>query len=65
MFHKLQTRLFLTLISVAVIALAIVVMVAIQQTRRQFGAYVARDQMITLNQTAQLFEAPILSGSLT
>lgn len=62
--HKLQTRLFLTLISVAVIALAIVVMVAMQQTRRQFGAYVARDQMITLNQTAQLFEAPILSGSL-
>ncbi|MBP7591902.1 MAG: HAMP domain-containing protein [Chloroflexi bacterium] len=65
MFHRLQTRLFLTLISVAVIALAIVVMVAMQQTRRQFGAYVARDQMITLNQTAQLFEAPILSGSLT
>jgi len=64
MFHKLQIRLFLTLISVAVIALAIVVMVAMQQTRRQFGAYVARDQMITLNQTAQLFEAPILSGSL-
>lgn len=64
MFHKLQIRLFLTLISVAVIALTIVVMVAMQQTRRQFGAYVARDQMITLNQTAQLFEAPILSGSL-
>ncbi len=64
MFHKLQTRLFLTLISVAVMALAIVVMVALQQTRRQFGDYVARDQMITLNQTAQLFEAPILSGSL-
>ncbi len=62
--HKLQTRLFVTLISVAVIALAIVVMVAMQQTRRQFGAYVARDQMITLNQTAQLFEAPILAGSL-
>ncbi len=63
--HKLQTRLFFTLISVAVIALAIVVMVAMQQTRRQFGAYVARDQMITLNQTAQLFETPILTGSLT
>jgi signal transduction histidine kinase len=65
MFHKLQTRLFLTLISVAVIALTIVVMVAMQQTRRQFGAYVARDQIISLNQTAKLFETPILSGSLT
>jgi signal transduction histidine kinase len=64
MVHKLQTRLFFTFISIAVLTLAIVVVVTLQQTYRQFGAYVARDQIISLNQTAQLFEQPILSGSL-
>jgi signal transduction histidine kinase len=56
---RLQTRLFLTLISVALIALAIVGLFALQATRRQFDAYVVRDRAIALNQTAQLFTEPI------
>jgi signal transduction histidine kinase len=59
MFHKLQTRLLLTLISIAIIALAIVALSAMQTTRQQFEAYIARDEIIYLNQTAQLFEEPI------
>lgn len=56
---RLQTRLFLTLISVAVVALAIVALFTLQAIRRQFDAYVVRDQIIVLNQTAQLFDEPI------
>ena len=56
---RLQTRLFVTLISVAVVALAIVALFALQAIRRQFDAYVVRDQIIVLNQTAQLFDEPI------
>lgn len=56
---RLQTRLFFTLISVALVALAIVALFALQATRRQFGAYVVRDQINALNQTAQLFSEPI------
>ena len=56
---RLQTRLFLTLISVAVVALTIVALFALQAIRQQFDAYVVRDQIIVLNQTAQLFDGPI------
>jgi signal transduction histidine kinase len=61
---RLQTRLLLTLISVAVVALAIVALFAMQATRRQFNAYVARDEIIYLNQTAQLFDEPIQAEEL-
>jgi signal transduction histidine kinase len=60
---RLQTRLFLTLISVALVALAIVALFALQATRRQFDEYVVRDQIIVLNQTAQLFTEPIRAGA--
>lgn len=63
MFHKLQTRLLLTLVTVAVIALAIVILFAVQATQREFEAYVARDQIIVLNQTAQQFAEPIQAGT--
>jgi signal transduction histidine kinase len=62
MFHKLQTRLLLTLLTVAVVALAIVAMFAMRATQREFAAYIARDQIIVLNQTAQQFAEPIQAG---
>ena len=56
---RLQTRLFLTFISVALVALTIVALFALQAIRQQFDAYVIRDQIIVLNQTAQLFDEPV------
>lgn len=64
MIHRLQTRLLLTFVGIAAVALLLVVLFALLATRTQFDAYVTRDSIISLNQAAQLFRRAMVEEDI-